>query len=662
MRKAIAIFIILSNSFVGNCALAQILINGTVLEKRTNAQLPYAHVYLKNKNTVGTITNHEGKFTISLPGDAAGDSMVASFIGFKSLVVPVEKIRKGNFTFELEESSNLLKEVVVTAKDTLRIFLKAAYDRIALNYPVKNFLIRGFYRETNLVASANKFIYFSEANIEFYNHSYTKTNSKYGPARIIEGGKFEVKDRYVFSNVHFYAGVYSPQRHDVVKERIEFIQPHHYTDYVYTVGGMVEYEDRPTIIIRFKPRKNALYEGTLFIDSQTLAYVKFDYKLSGNGLRKENSGTLSSFNYTNRSFQVQYRLKGGQWHLLYVIQDGKGVNKKYTNELRYTNEFVATQEVECDRNPIPDSEAVPFHAFYTSQNEKFNNEYWKKTEVISRPEKLDSTINLLFIKVSASNEILLEDSTKIERNKKLAFKSRLVKLSSSISNGIFFVSAPLKHQLGNYELSYSTLFSLEKEIATSPIVNSVGFDFKYYLNQNSCIILQGSGSVGNNTEMSFLSIGAQYSKRLTGWKKPLFAEVGLHIYQTTYETIMGTSYANSSFRSDGVNFKNSDRLTIGLGENRWGMLGSFELIYKLHTRFAFFTKASVSLFSRGDSYLFIHKRRNSFLRLKERTARVDLDSNDVSLVRNSASTNESPVTFNSIQLIFNSGLRFGLSK
>jgi hypothetical protein len=563
----------------------------------------------------------------------------------------------------LDESLNLLKEVVVIAKDTISIFLAAAYNKINVNYPTKDFLIRGFYRETNLVEPKNKFIYFSEANIEFYNRSYSNTNTaRYGPVRIVEGGKFEVENRYLYSNIHFYAGVYSAQRFDFVKERFEFIQPRYFADYSYNVDGLFEYDGRPTVIINFKPKKGALYEGTLFIDKQTLAYVKCIYRLSNAGLKKENSGNLSSFDYTGRSFQVQYKLKGDKWHLLFVIQDGKGLNKKYANELRYTNEFVVTNEEEVDSNPISESEAVPFYAFYTSQDKKFNDNYWEKQETISRTEKLDSTITLLFQSRSISNGILLEDSTGIEQKKRLTFKSKLVRITSSISNGISFASIPLEYNMGNYEITYSNIFSISKEIRDLPVINSLGLDFKYYLNMNSCIIFQAYGSIGGSTDMALLSIGGQYSKRLIGWKRPLYAEVGLHLYQATYEVKMGTSFPSSSFSADGVNFNTSDKLTIRLGENRWGLLGSFELVYKLHTRFALFTKASVSVFSQENDKLFIHKGKDSFINLNKRTAQVDLNSDDVLLTKNNIGVDESPITFNAIQFVFNTGLRFGLTR
>lgn len=664
MKKTIFLSTLLLYFLVGNgLLLGQKVFNGTVSDQATNSPLPYAHVYLKTNNSVGTISNSEGKFTITLPKDAAYDSIVASYIGFKSSVISLERVlSEKNFVFRLEESPNLLKEIVINAKDTLSIFLTAAYNKIPLNYPTKDFLIRGFYRETNFVEPQNKFIYFSEANIEFYSRSYSNANSKYGSVRILEGGKFEVKDRFLFSNIYFYAGVYSAQRLDFVKERIEFIQPRHFIDYSYVVDGLIEYEGRPTVIISFEPRKDALYEGTLFIDKQTLAYVKCNYKLSKVGLKKEKSGNLSSFDYKDRSFQVQFKLKGEKWHLLFVIQDGKGLNKKYSNELRYTNEFVVLSEEIADKNPIPDSEAVPFYAFYTSQDKKFNDDYWEKQEVISRTEKLDSTISLLFQSGSSSHAIVLKDSTELGQKNKVTFKSKLVKISSSISNGISFASIPLKHNIGNYEISYSNLFSIKREFKDSPMVNSLGVDFKYYLNMNSCIIFQAYGSIGGSTNIALLSIGGQYSKRLMGWKRPLYAEVGLHIYQATYEIKMGTLFPNNSFKADGINFNPSDELVIGLGENRWGLLGSLELIYKLHSRFSLFTKTSVSLFSYQNHNLFIHKKKNAFLNLIKKTATVDLGSNNVMLTRDNIKTTESPITFNSIQFAFNLGIRFGLNR
>jgi TonB-linked SusC/RagA family outer membrane protein len=85
-------------------------VTGVVKDADSNTELPGVNILLKG-TTVGTITNTDGKFSISVPSKEA--VLVVSFIGMKSREVAV-----GNqtvFSVLLESETELLMEVAVTA-------------------------------------------------------------------------------------------------------------------------------------------------------------------------------------------------------------------------------------------------------------------------------------------------------------------------------------------------------------------------------------------------------------------------------------------------------------------------------------------------------------------------------------------------------------------
>ncbi|MFM7429737.1 MAG: carboxypeptidase-like regulatory domain-containing protein [Flammeovirgaceae bacterium] len=558
---------------------------GIVTDAKARQPLPYAHIYVQSNKLIGTTANNEGIFSLVLPEQYSNDSIVVSFIGYKSKLISVKSIQVSKkISIGLEESPNELKEVVVFAKDTLISFLKKVYNKIADNYPKENFLIKGYYRETNLLQPTNQFIYFSEAKIEFFSPSYTSTISKYGPVKIIEGGKVEVENRYLYSNIHFYAGLYSPQRFDFVREEFEFIKPSQFDKYEYQVERLFDFEERPTIAIIFKPKKDALYKGKLFIDQATLAYVKCDFELSTAGLRKENALRISSFNYKSRDYMMQYKLgKDNKWHLWFAIQDGRGTNSKYKGELRYTNEFVSIEEIQVDTNPIPDSESVPFYSFYTSQENKFNDDYWKKPETIARSAKSDSTIKLLFKDSLTKNQLAKDDSITSKNKKKGSFKTNFLKIASKISTGISVTFVPLYHKTGSYSLSSSNFLSTSKEVDEIS-KTALGVDIKYYLNNSYSVILQAYGNINSNSSISMASLGLQISKRLVGWKRPLYFEPGLHVYYSNSEVKLGSTLATNTISGSGVIFNTNEKIFLGAGQENCGLSISAEFIYKFHSR------------------------------------------------------------------------------
>lgn len=84
-------------------------INGIVLDEN-RIPVPGASVAIQENLSVGTVTDVDGKFTLSVP---ANSSVIVSFIGYKDAVVDVGS---GDF-FEIQliPDTQMLKEVVVTA-------------------------------------------------------------------------------------------------------------------------------------------------------------------------------------------------------------------------------------------------------------------------------------------------------------------------------------------------------------------------------------------------------------------------------------------------------------------------------------------------------------------------------------------------------------------
>lgn len=654
MRKTTILWLIL---FSIGTSHAQIKVSGIVSDLNTGRPLAYAHVYQYSNNSVGTITNNEGFFSLFLP--SIKDSLSVSFVGYRTKLIRLDEIEFfDDLSIRLEESPNELKEILVYAKDTLNEFLKKVYSKIPDNYPKENFLIKGYYRETNLLQPTNQFVYFSEAKIEFFSPSYTNIVSKYGPVRIIEGGKVEVENRYSYSNIHFFAGLYSPQRFDFVREEFEFIKPAFLDKYEYEVDKFFDFEGRPTIAIAFKPKTDGLYQGKLFIDQTTLAYVKCDFELSLVGLKKENALRISSFSYQSRNYITQYKLgKDSRWHVWFAIQDGKGTNSKYKADLRYTNEFISTEEVQVDNNPIPDSEAVPYYSFYTSQENKFNNDYWKKPETFARVSKSDSAIRFLFKDLS-KKQLVNEDSINQKNKQNTNFKKRFLKVSSKLSSAISFTFVPMYQKTGIYSLSSANFLSVSKEIGDIG-KTALGIDIKYYLNNNYCFILQSYGNITSSSSMSMASLGLQVSKRLLGWKRPLYLEPGLHVYYSTSEVKLGSTFATNTLSSSGVTFKTNEKIFLGTGQENWGLSVSGELIYKFHSRFSIFAKIASSFYVDKTDRIVLRKNEQSFFG-SNKALMLNLKSNDALLLIDNNALVKSPTGYNEIQFIINSGLRFGL--
>ncbi|MBI5009706.1 MAG: carboxypeptidase-like regulatory domain-containing protein [Bacteroidia bacterium] len=109
MRK-ITILLALLLFAVSQGAFAQKTITGKVTSSEDGLGMAGVPVVVKG-TTVGTATDVEGAFTLSVPNDAA--TLVISFIGMKTVELPIGS--QTTFNVTLEPNILALEDVVVTA-------------------------------------------------------------------------------------------------------------------------------------------------------------------------------------------------------------------------------------------------------------------------------------------------------------------------------------------------------------------------------------------------------------------------------------------------------------------------------------------------------------------------------------------------------------------
>lgn len=91
---------------------------GTVKDKLTNENIGYVNIGIVNKN-IGTVSDSEGKFKISIPEQKNDDSIRLSIVGYKFLQFKVSDFKiliATDNEIKLEEEITQLSEVVVSSK------------------------------------------------------------------------------------------------------------------------------------------------------------------------------------------------------------------------------------------------------------------------------------------------------------------------------------------------------------------------------------------------------------------------------------------------------------------------------------------------------------------------------------------------------------------
>ncbi|TYB76890.1 carboxypeptidase-like regulatory domain-containing protein [Bizionia myxarmorum] len=161
---------------IGTCASAQTELTNTVLEGSTFEPIESASIYVKN-TTIGTVTNADGKFLLTVPNKYLKDTLIVSSIGFKSYKIPVVEF-DASFEIYLDEDVASLDEIILIAETrpkTGNEIMMRAIEELPKNLPDSSYLQKGFMRhkERNKI----EFKWLIESAITLYDSSFISSPS-----------------------------------------------------------------------------------------------------------------------------------------------------------------------------------------------------------------------------------------------------------------------------------------------------------------------------------------------------------------------------------------------------------------------------------------------------------------------------------------------------
>jgi hypothetical protein len=291
---------------------AQFQINGIVTEDGTNKPLPFATII--TDEGMNTITDVDGKFT--LQSSSSIEFFTISYIGYTSTTI-YTSTKKKFYKIGLTESTNALKEVVISSENPALAIIKKAIESKDKNNPQKKLTSFEYKTYNKLIVTANpdsissrldsifvqesigkRFVKIDSSNYKFKEISskqhlfQTEKVSQYqfGNKKLKEtilgtkmaGFKQPIYEIIAFnlqsisiydSNYELFETKYnSPIARDALK------------DYNYKLLDTVLIKGRQTFMIYFKNRmkKSELgLEGVLYIDQDNYAIAKAVMRIKG---------------------------------------------------------------------------------------------------------------------------------------------------------------------------------------------------------------------------------------------------------------------------------------------------------------------------------------------------------------------------------------------
>ena len=404
--KSIIRFIAALLLLIGPAAFAQtdtlrFSVRGTVRDAANGRVLPYVSVTLPGTN-YATVTNQDGTFVIK--SDVVPRFVAFSLLGYKVLTVPADRER--DMRVSLTRGEYTLDPAQVISGDPLTILREAMY-KITDNCPSEPELFECFYRET--AQKRSRFIYISEAVTKMYKSSFKNI---FGRDRMaVEKSRLLTSPRKSDTlAVKVIGGPTQAVDLDIVKNRILVLNERDLEDYRLEMDDPVMLDDRRQFVIRLIPdktRENALHNGLIYIDQETLSFSRIELSLDMSDPEKATHAMLVKkpndirFRPKEMSLLLNYKREGDLSRLSYVRTvfrfDCDARRRLLHTEFTAISEMVVTNRFDReDVAPIERAESFRSSESLADKTQAYADpDFWKDYNIIEPTESLENAIGRL---------------------------------------------------------------------------------------------------------------------------------------------------------------------------------------------------------------------------------------------------------------------------
>ena len=269
------------------------ILKGKIIDMSTNAPLAFASISISG-SSVGAASNTEGDFVIRIPDQYKSNPVIISYIGYKPYQFSFPDPGQQELVIELEEDVKTLNTVVVEEKPGPSI-LEEAIARIRYNYDINALVYTFFVREHTF--QDNKPVGVSEAEYQAYRGAVPGSNHK--QVKLIKGRRSKDYASYqkilsmfpALTGFEVWMNINSIFNADLAlpKNGGALFSPKFLRQHQFELLGQSVLNGKDVYVVTFDQRDRfrgkALYKGKLYIDTETLAFVRIESELSPKGVK-----------------------------------------------------------------------------------------------------------------------------------------------------------------------------------------------------------------------------------------------------------------------------------------------------------------------------------------------------------------------------------------
>lgn len=388
----------------GTNAVAQngyFTVSGIVKDKVTRKPLEYVTISVADKN-VGTVSNTDGNFSLKIPETAGAQFVEVSHVGYYSFRIPVKGENVVDTEILLTPYANPLNAVVIRGWDA-RYLMQEAVNKIKDNYSPAPTSLTGFYRET--VQKRRNYINISEAVIDMYKTAYIESVEQ-DRVQILKGRKLLSQKATDTLAVKLLGGPNLSIFVDIVKNPDILLDKETLSYFSFKMEDVTQINGRDQYVVSFQPqitRPYPLYFGTFYIDKESLAFTRAEFRLDMTDRNKASEIILKKkpvglrFKPDEVSYVVSYQERNGRSYLSYIRNEIKfkcdWKRKLFSTNYVVVSEMVVTDLVEDNVTAFSRKEAFrPNQVLSDKIRDFFDNDFWGAYNIIEPTESLESAV------------------------------------------------------------------------------------------------------------------------------------------------------------------------------------------------------------------------------------------------------------------------------
>lgn len=413
-----------------------IVIEGVIKDSKQKEALPYANIFLKGSYS-GTISNQNGQFRIIIPKEKSSDSIVVSYIGYKTQTFCISKIKNPLEVF-LEEDLATLNEVVIVGY-TAETIIKKALEKIPNNYFSEPYKSTGFYRVTS--QKDNSYIHLSEAVFDIYQSKIDNPKQQFKLEKIRA-----IKDEKASQGIDLGLKPNNIYGFDIVNnlDELELLNKTGLKRHNFQLEDSELVNGAETHKISFdqKDIKKSGYKGYMLIDKETFAFVSFNIQLSPKGVAYYKFGDAATralmkivgidIDMTKNNYQIFYKKFRDKYYLNNVGNDATLTFKSDREHYNFTADtrvdYLITNIENQNVRQFTNEETLGQGKFIEQQNSIYDTDFWENYNIMLPTSDFNEIASMLEAN-NRANDIQIE----IEEQVNLLPKDKSLRVDSIIS-------------------------------------------------------------------------------------------------------------------------------------------------------------------------------------------------------------------------------------